>query len=373
MIAKLTLNSMKNGTTAYIGLGSNLGDRQSFIQKALAMLAEADGIKVIRTSDIIKTNPLADEDQGEYLNAVTEIETSLNADSLYEKTAEIERTLGRVRQGKWQARTIDLDLLLYGSLIINTETLTLPHPQMHLRSFVLTGLNQLAPDLRHPVMKEKISTLASRLNGQNFALNPDSPQLVSIAGVIGVGKTTLAEKLSKNYNAELILEPYDTNPFLPDVYAGNKELALNSQLFFLVSRTERLNPENLQKGKLAFCDYVFEKEPIYAKNTLTKEQLSIYEKIYPPCKANSSESVLVIYLEDSAKNCLQRIHSRNRPYEQQIESEFLEKLNQEYDKLFSNWKKCPVIRIAKSEFDCHNSSDIEHLATQIEAYAAVGK
>lgn len=299
---------MAEPTTAYIGLGSNLGDRESSIRKSIKMLAEIEGLEVSQVSELIETDALGDKNHQRYLNTVAEIKTALSAKDLHRKMTDIENSLGRVRQEKWSPRIIDLDLLLFGSEVINSSALTVPHRQMHLRSFVLKGLCRLNPELLHPVIKESMSELAARLSGADFTFNPNLPQLVSVAGIIGVGKTTLTKKLSDTLGCDGIFEAYDTNPFMPDVYAGRKELALDSQLYFLTSRIEQLNHNVLQAGQIYISDYTFDKEAIYAKQTLTAEQLTLYEKIYQPSCAKVSEPVLVIYLTDSTQQCLQRIH-----------------------------------------------------------------
>ena len=352
----------------YIGLGSNLGDRENTIRRALELLSEAEHIEVTRVSDLIETAPLGQLKQPKFINGVAEVKTTLSVEELYEKLVEIETLLGRKRQGKWTSRTIDLDLLLFGSDIVDLPHLIVPHPQMHLRSFVLKGLCQLNPDLLHPVIKEPAKELAARLNGMDFMLNPNQPQLISIAGIIGVGKTTLAKGLSEKLDCEVLLEPYDTNPFMPDVYAGKKELALDSQLYFLTHRISQLNRNVLQSGEVAISDYVFNKEQIYAKRLLNTLQLDLYEKIYKPISAEVTQPTLVVFLQDSAKSCLEHIHERGRSYEQRIDLHFLEALRNDYEQLFAEWKICPIIRIKMSEFDCRRDSDIEHLANQVKCY-----
>ena len=355
-------------TTAYIGLGSNLGDRQEYIKRALKMLAETKQLELVRTSDVIETAALAQSDQPKYLNAVAEIKTALSAEDLHRKLFDIETALGRVREKKWSSRTIDLDLLLFNQETFNLPHLTVPHPQMHLRSFVLKGLCQLNGDLIHPVIKESVNELADRLGGSDFVLNPELPQLVSIAGIIGVGKTTLAKNLANQLGCKLLLEPYDTNPFLPAVYAGKKELALDSQLYFLTSRISQLNRNALAPGQIVISDYVFNKERIYARRLLNAQQLDLYDNIYQPTSAEVTQPTLVIYLRDSLQKCLERIHQRGRPYEQKIEPQFLEALSSDYEQLFTGWRACPVIRISMSEFDCTRDGDIEHLTNQIRSY-----
>ena len=362
---------MAERTTVYIGLGSNLGDRSGYINSALKLLAEAEQVRLERVSEVLETAPLGGADQGEYLNAIAEITTTLSAQALFKILTDIESSLGRVRDEKWGPRTIDLDILLFGAEVVNLPDLTVPHPQMHLRSFVLKGLCELNPDLLHPVIKEPVSELMKRLNGCDFVLHTEKPQLISVAGIIGVGKTTLAGKLAKLLNCDILLEPYDTNPFMPQVYAGNKALALDSQLYFLTGRKEQLNIAALIPGRLVITDYIFDKELIYARRLLNPQQLALYCSIHGPIAVNITAPVLAIYLQDSPENCLERIHDRNRPYEQRIEIDFLEGLSADYDTLFADWKSCPLIRLCAAELDYTEEADAGHLANQLKCYAAV--
>ncbi len=334
------------------------------------MLRQTPDIEVTGVSDLLETAPLMNLNQPKYINAVAQIKTSLTPENLFSKLQHIENSLGRARGEKWGPRTIDLDLLLFGSQIINSPKLTVPHPQMHLRSFVLKGLCRLDAKFIHPVLEESLAELAARINDTDVVLNPDVPQLVSLAGIIGVGKTTLAKKLSEVFNAKILYEPYDTNPFLPAVYAGNKDLALDSQLYFLTNRIGQLNPDNLEKGRIVISDYVFNKEMIYAKRLLDDRQFALYQEIYKHLRTKVTQPVLVLYLTDSAENCLERIHKRSRPYEQKIQPEFLKALTADHEQLFDDWKICPVIRIQKSKFDCHKDEHINHLIEQIKAYFA---
>jgi deoxyguanosine kinase len=349
--------------TAYIGLGSNLGDRKNYIEEALKRLSEAEHVKLGGVSDIIETVALSSTEQPKFLNAVAELKTTLSAADLHKTLSIIESDLGRTRRGQWWPRTIDLDLLLFGREILESHDLTIPHPQMHLRSFVLNGLCQLNGRMLHPVMNVSFNELNWRLNGCDFALATDKPQLISIAGIIGVGKTTLAGKLANRFGCEVILEPYDENPFLPAVYAGEKKLALDSELYFLTKRAKQLNTNKLESGQIYFSDYVFGKELIYAGHLLDAQQLVLFNEIRPQFAGQVIAPVLVVYMRDTEQNCLQRIRSRNRPYEQKIELQFLQALDSGYEQLFENWKSCPVIHISTSQ-----STDVEFLADQIKYY-----
>ncbi len=361
---------MAKGTTAYIGLGSNIDARNAHINSALERLREIEQTGKVRTSSIIETNPLAGMQQPLYLNTVAEVNTALNAKQLFQQLVRIENSLGRHRSGKWLPRTIDLDLLLFGREVINTPELTVPHQQMHLRSFVLNGLCELDSRLVHPVLNRTVKELAQRLNGRDFTLRADVPQLICVAGIIGVGKTTMARELSKALGCKLVLEAYDTNPFMPEVYAGRKELALDSQLFFLTSRIEQLNKGSSSPGQLVISDYIFEKENIYAARLLSENQQTLYQSLSRHLAGSITKPVLVIYLRDSAEGCLERIHKRNRSYEQKIELQFLKALDSDYEQLFVNWSTCPVIREQTCKIESL-AENVEDLANQIKSYVAV--
>jgi len=352
--------------TAYIGLGSNLGDRKRFIDDALRLLRESPGIEDVCSTEPIETEPLAGPANPLFLNSVAGIKTTLSAENLLHRLNEIENALGRQRMEKWGPRTIDLDLLLFGDEVIETDTLIVPHPQMHLRTFVLKGLCQLNLNLIHPVLNETVETLTNRLNGADFAPKTGQPLLISIAGNIGAGKTTLAKKLAYIFSCKIILEQYDTNPFLPKVYAGNHDLALDSQLYFLTSRLEQLNPAGLEIDRPVVTDYIFQKEIIYANLLLSREQLDLYLEIHDRLAGSVIEPALAIYLADSTQECLERIHSRNRPYEQKIKMSFLEAIDAGYKKLIAGWKVSPVITL--TDFNCLNQNAVEDLAHKIKYY-----
>jgi 2-amino-4-hydroxy-6-hydroxymethyldihydropteridine diphosphokinase len=138
-------------STAYIGLGANLGDRQGALEAALAAL-DRDGAVVTARSSVYRTEPVEVVDQGEFLNQAVACVTTLPAPDLLHLCLEIERSMGRVRRRDKGPRVIDLDLLLFGDLVLHRDGLELPHPRLHLRRFVLVPLAEIAPDVRHPVL-----------------------------------------------------------------------------------------------------------------------------------------------------------------------------------------------------------------------------
>lgn len=136
---------------AYIGLGSNLGDRLQWLRLAAEALDNA-GISVRQRSSYYRTEPVEVVDQEEFINQVVECSSALSAPQLLSACLQMERSLGRVRTREKGPRTVDLDLLLYGDAVLKTAGLEVPHPRMHLRAFVLVPLVEIAPDARHPVL-----------------------------------------------------------------------------------------------------------------------------------------------------------------------------------------------------------------------------
>jgi 2-amino-4-hydroxy-6-hydroxymethyldihydropteridine diphosphokinase len=151
---------------AYIGLGSNLGNRRANVEAALDCLNHPGETRVLRVSKLTETDPVGGPPQPRFLNGVAEIETELAPEALLEKLLAIEEKLGRVRREKWGPRVIDLDLLFYDDRVIDSPELKLPHPLIVQRTFVLQPLAELAPDLVHPetgkTIREHLKLLESK-------------------------------------------------------------------------------------------------------------------------------------------------------------------------------------------------------------------
>ena len=146
--------------TAYIALGSNLGDKEANLRRALELLIER-GVEIVKTSTFISTEPYGVTDQPQFLNGVCEVRTSLEPLELLHTLLDIEQEMGRVRLRHWGERNIDLDLLLYEDVVLDTPELKLPHPDMQNRDFVLLPLAEIAPELVHPILQKSIEELSN--------------------------------------------------------------------------------------------------------------------------------------------------------------------------------------------------------------------
>ena len=223
----------------YIALGSNLGDRKKNLDRAITYLSYYN-IEVVKTSTYIETEPYGVTDQGKFLNAVISVRTRLDPQKLLGVLLTVERAMGRIRREHWGPRIIDLDLLSYEDKIVHTRHLTLPHPEMQKRSFVLEPLREIAPDYIHPVTGKSIDTMLEELplteeldwleSNARFGVklglentkkllerlgNPEKDlKILHVAGTNGKGSvsTYLAECLkAQRYRVGLFLSPFVEN------------------------------------------------------------------------------------------------------------------------------------------------------------------
>jgi 2-amino-4-hydroxy-6-hydroxymethyldihydropteridine diphosphokinase len=134
----------------YIGLGSNIGEREFYLRDAIQLLSREEGVRKIRISSLYETKPVGYVDQADFLNAVAMFETTKSPEECFEWIQKTERFLGRKREIHWGPRTIDIDLLLYGNAIINSDTLTVPHPRIAERAFVILPMMELDDSLHIP-------------------------------------------------------------------------------------------------------------------------------------------------------------------------------------------------------------------------------
>ena len=152
--------------TAYIALGSNLGDKKAYLDGAVEALDQVRGCRVKRVSSYLVTAPYGGVEQDDFLNGCLELETFLPPHELLDRLHDIEQAAHRERLIHWGPRTLDLDILLYDDLVMDDEDLIIPHAEMHMRDFVLRPLREIAPHRRHPVLGETVESLARKVCGE---------------------------------------------------------------------------------------------------------------------------------------------------------------------------------------------------------------
>lgn len=148
---------------AYLGLGSNLGDKKAYLDYAIQRLSQEKGCRVEKVSEFLVTKPYGGIEQDDFLNACLLLKTQMYPDELLEKLHEIENEVHRERIVRWGPRTLDLDILLYDDLVMENEMLIIPHIEMHMRDFVLKPLSQIAPNVRHPIYGKTVYQMLEEL------------------------------------------------------------------------------------------------------------------------------------------------------------------------------------------------------------------
>ena len=179
------------------------------------------------------------------------------------------------------------------------------------------------------------------------------PRFIAIEGVIGAGKTTLAQMLSHRLQARLVLEEFEDNPFLPKFYEDRERYAFQTQLAFLASRFRQ--QQNMMSQDLfhtmTVSDYIFEKDRIFARLNLDIDELALYDSIFSIMTSIAAQPDLVVFLQSTVERLMQNIDQRGREYEQYITPEYLRDLNEAYNHFFYHYQRSPVVFINVSDVD----------------------
>jgi 2-amino-4-hydroxy-6-hydroxymethyldihydropteridine diphosphokinase len=384
------MSERRQAVRAFIGLGANLGDRARQLGLALQELNREIGVRVVAVSPVYEgpAHTLDGESQPPFLNAVAEVRTTLEPNALLDTFHRIEHEAGRERRAPWAPRPLDLDLLLYGEHVVWDDDLAVPHPRMGERRFVLQPLADLAPDLIVPGVGMSVEYLLAQCAdpsvlravpqpldflgpsmGEAFDI-PDALRYVVVEGVIGAGKTTLAQLVAERMGARLVLEEFEENPFLPDFYRDPVRWAFQTQLAFLASRfrqQKELGARDLFHHATV-ADYTFDKDRIFAHITLSGDELQLYENLYGLMESATPQPDLVVYLQSSVDRLMQNIALRGRPYEKNMERSYIAELAEAYDRYFRTYTKGPLLIIDSTTIDFVNEQDdFERLVRRIAA------
>jgi deoxyguanosine kinase len=192
---------------------------------------------------------------------------------------------------------------------------------------------------------------------------------LAIEGVIGVGKTTLARRLQSSFNAELLLEIFEENPFLSDFYSDRQRYAFQTQIFFLLSRYHQQREGvrgALQKASTLISDYTFEKDRLFAEVNLDGDELEMYNRVYEALGEKIATPDLIVYLRADTDVLMQRIAQRDRPYERQMEVDYINTLNRTYDSHFTRNSTGNILTINTNDIDyVRRPEDLENVEQRI--------
>ncbi|MBC7186627.1 MAG: deoxynucleoside kinase [Calditrichaeota bacterium] len=192
---------------------------------------------------------------------------------------------------------------------------------------------------------------------------------IAIEGVIGVGKTSLATKLGERYNARVVYEKHEENPFLADFYRDPRRYAFQTQMFFLLSRYRQQQeiPQRDLFHEMVVADYLFAKDRIFAHLTLEDRELWLYDHIASLLEQDIPKPDLVIYLQCSLERLMQNIRKRGRTYERNISEDYLRSLNDAYNQFFFHYDATPLLVVNTTQIDfVNNDEHFEDLVRQIE-------
>ncbi|MBN2296442.1 MAG: 2-amino-4-hydroxy-6-hydroxymethyldihydropteridine diphosphokinase [Pirellulales bacterium] len=312
-----------------IGLGSNLGDRRAALSTAISHLEQDSRLFLIAKSRWRETEPVGGpSDQPKFLNGAAIFETSLPAQEVLDLLQQLEKAQGRKREATWGPRPIDLDLLLYNEEKIQTPHLTVPHPRMAWRRFVLEPAAEIAGQMVHAETGWTIARLLGHLNSAH--------NYIAIAGPIGVGKTQLARQLAEKTSARMIAEELDETG-LARFYNNPSGTAWATELEFLQQRARLLAsdlPEWSNRDELVISDFWFDQSAAFAKVWLDDKDFPRFRNHWQEIRSAVVQPKLTVVLSESAAAhrpgewLLERVKRRGRPYEANLSAEVLGKIAQ---------------------------------------------
>jgi deoxyguanosine kinase len=372
---------MKIQRIIYLSLGSNQGNKLENLQKAVNLIANKIGA-IQKIASVYKT-PALGFDGLDFLNTCLKVSTYLPPDSLIKSLLHIEALLGRKREvttQNYSNRIIDIDILLFDDEIIFSRDLTVPHPRMLDRKFVLKPLVEIAKNTIHPVEKihlqkclEKcsdtsdISIISDKLN-RPIPLT-EKYNYIAIEGNIGAGKTSLSKMMSDEFNAKVILERFADNPFLPKFYEDEERYAFPLEMSFLADRYQQLSDDLAQFDlfkNLIVSDYYIFKSLIFAQVTLQKEEYLLYRKMFDLMYKEISKPDLYVYLYQNTDRLIKNIQKRGREYEQNIGSDYLDKIHNGYSNFIKTQQNLNTLIIDVSELDfVNNTEDYQFIIDKI--------
>ena len=373
---------MKSQHQVVLSIGSNYGNRLENIESCLQLIHHQVAT-VVKVSKVYES-PSWGFESDPFYNIAVVVHTYDSADIILNKVLAIESQMGRVRNENsgYQSRSIDIDIIAFDNEIINTAQLKVPHPLMQERIFVLKPMLDLNLEWIHPILNQTVAELlfatddksdciavksiASPL--QNIAL--EHFNYVAFEGNIGAGKTTLATKIAEDFNAKSVLERFADNPFLPKFYKDQNRYAFPLEMSFLADRYKQLSDDLSQFDlfkDFVVADYHIFKSLIFAKITLAEDEYRLYSNLFHIIYKEMPKPDLYVYLYQNSERLLQNIKKRGRSYEQEIEADYLDKINTGYLDYIKSQPDLNILIIDVSDRDfVKNHEDYLFILSEIQ-------
>lgn len=363
---------MNTQNQVILSIGSNQGERLENIKKCIDLIHNEIGT-VVGVSRLYES-PSWGFESDDFYNCAVLMHSNKVADIILSEILKLENKLGRIRgeQQGYQARTIDVDVISFNNEIIETERLQVPHPEMQNRLFVLLPVNDLKSEFFHPILNKNIRGLLSTTKDKSACkviaelesplqkINLNQFNYIAIEGNIGAGKTTLTTRIAEDFNAKTVLERFADNPFLPKFYKDQSRYAFSLEMSFLADRYQQLSDDLAQFDlfkDFIVADYHIFKSLIFAKVTLTEDEYRLYRKLFDIIYKEMPKPDLYIYLYQNTERLLQNIKRRGRSYEQEIQSDYLERINGGYLDYIKSQPDLNVLIIDVSDKDFVNSQE----------------
>jgi 2-amino-4-hydroxy-6-hydroxymethyldihydropteridine diphosphokinase len=373
---------MKSQNTILLSLGTNMGHKLENLETCIMAIHNTIAT-VVEVSKVYETPAWGFEGDVFYNCAIT-IHSHKSAQKILSKIIQLEKKLGRIRTNseQYESRKIDIDIISFNDEIIETENLKIPHIQLQNRKFVLFPMRDIAPKWKHPKLNKTISELliscedTSKITTVGTLKNPinnltlNQLNYIAIEGNIGAGKTTLATKIAEDCNAKLILERFADNPFLPKFYKDQNRYAFPLEMSFLADRYQQLSDDLAQFDlfkDFIVADYHIFKSQIFAKVTLQEDEFRLYKTMFDIMYKEMPKPDLYVYLYQNTERLLANIRKRGRSYEQDISTNYLEKINQGYLDYIKSKTDINALIIDISDLDfVKNQEDYIYILNEIQ-------
>jgi len=374
---------MNTQNQVVLSIGSNQGEKLENIKKCINLIHNEIGT-VVRVSKLYQS-PSWGFESDDFYNCAVLLHSDKTAEIILSEILKLENRLGRTRndQQGYQARMIDIDIIAFNNESIESENLQVPHPEMQNRLFVLLPMIDLKSDFFHPILNKNIKELLLSTTDKSECkviaglesplrnFNLDQFNYIAIEGNIGAGKTTLTTRIAEDFNAKTVLERFADNPFLPKFYKDQSRYAFSLEMSFLADRYQQLSDDLAQFDlfkDFIVADYHIFKSLIFAKVTLTEDEYRLYRKLFDIIYKEMPKPDLYIYLYQNTERLLQNIKRRGRSYEQEIQTDYLERINSGYLEYIKSQPDLNVLILDVSDKDfVSNQEDYIFVLEAIQA------